>query len=208
MIFSAGAPIDFIAPDYEITPFLNRPQISPSPALEFLTPDDLGAPLYPVRSRMSDANRAIVAPEIRVRCTELVRREGGRDFFKRPGWKRRLRAAAETAVAAEYESADEQRRSIEQELANSRAILNDRLKTRTVNHICLPWGVAGRVTETLLARVGYRSAFANRMRGTHAVRQGDDPFWLKRLPNRYIPLLPGRGRRYWFSPPTRITAAT
>jgi hypothetical protein len=26
---------------------------------------------------------------------------------------------------------------------------------------------------------------------------GDDPYWLKRLPNTYIFRLPGRGRRIW-----------
>ena len=31
----------------------------------------------------------------------------------------------------------------------------------------------------------------------HAVRPGDDPYWLKRLPNKYIFHLPGRGRRLW-----------
>jgi len=208
MIFSASEPIDFIAPGYEKTLYLNRPQISPRPALAFVTPDDLGAPLYPARSRMADAPRAIVPSDVRTRCTDLVCREGGPEFFRKQGWQRRLRAIADTNASSLLETPDEQRRSLEEELARSRAILNDRLKTQTVNHICLPWGVAGRLAETLLARTGYRSAFANRMRGIHAVRCGDDPFWLKRLPNRYIPLLPGRGRRYWFSPPTRITAAT
>jgi len=54
--------------------------------------------------------------------------------------------------------------------------------------------------ETLirvLKRLGYRTAFANRLPGLHAVRRGDDPHWLKRLPNKYIFALPGRGRRVW-----------
>jgi hypothetical protein len=33
------------------------------------------------------------------------------------------------------------------------------------------------------------------MSGTYAVRPGDDPYFLKRLPNRYIFALPGRGRK-------------
>jgi hypothetical protein len=68
-----------------------------------------------------------------------------------------------------------------------------------VEHICLPWGISGRLTEAALKRTGYQSAFANRLRGGHAVHLGDDPYWLKRLPNHYITRLPGRGRRYWFS---------
>jgi hypothetical protein len=29
------------------------------------------------------------------------------------------------------------------------------------------------------------------------VRRGDDPLWLKRLPNKYIFRLPAQGRRTW-----------
>jgi hypothetical protein len=68
-----------------------------------------------------------------------------------------------------------------------------------VDHICLPWGVAGRVTWRTLERCGYRTAFANRFRGRFAVASGDDPYALKRLSNRHIFALPGRGRRYFFS---------
>src|SRR4029077_5616670 len=98
-----------------------------------------------------------------------------------------------------FETEQEQDRAIEDELARSRAILNDRLKTQTVAHICLPWGISGTRTEAALKRTGYRTAFANRLRGQHAVHAGDDPYWLKRLPNAYITRLPGRGRQYWFS---------
>jgi len=66
-----------------------------------------------------------------------------------------------------------------------------------VNHVCLPWGVSSAFTASALPRHGFRSAVANRMRGLLAVRPGDDPYWLKRLPNRYIFHLPGRGRQLW-----------
>ncbi len=50
-------PTGFVEPGYDATPLLNRPQLAPPPSLRFLTPDDLGAPLYVARSRMSDARR-------------------------------------------------------------------------------------------------------------------------------------------------------
>ena len=31
------------------------------------------------------------------------------------------------------------------------------------------------------------------------VHAGDDPYWLKRVPNHFITRLPGRGRHYWVS---------
>ncbi len=102
-----------------------------------------------------------------------------------------------THVPATVETIDQQRRAIEEELDIGRSVLNARLRTTMVNHICLPWGVSGNVTAEALARLGYRTAFANRFRGTHAARRGDNPLWLKRLPNKYIFTLPGRGRRLW-----------
>ena len=106
---------------------------------------------------------------------------------------------ADLGAPLEFESVDDQARAIEEELARSRSILNERLKTHSVAHICLPWGISSTLTEAALKRTGYRSAFANRLRGQHAVHAGDDAYWLKRLPNHYITRLPGRGRRYWFS---------
>ena len=73
------------------------------------------------------------------------------------------------------------------------------LNTQSVRHVCLPWGVSGRQTADALARLGFSTAVANRMPGMFAARQGDHPFWLKRLPNRYIYCLPGDGRRWFFS---------
>lgn len=208
MIFTSPEVVDFVRPGYETTPLLNRPLWSPPPARDFVTPRDLGAPLYPARSRMSDALRVFVPPDSRRRCVELVAREGGARFFDHDSWRERLRTEARSSSDVPRETAQDQGRTLEEELATSRAILNARLKTQSVNHICLPWGVAGRRTQALLARAGYRSAFANRLRGVHGVRRGDNPYWLKRLPNRYIPLLPGRGRRYWFTLSSRTPAAT
>ena len=198
-IFASAEVEDFVQPGYDATPLLNRPQLSAPPALAFVTPADLGAPLYGTRSRMSDGRRALVSPAIHEACVDVVAREGGHGFFSRPDWRKRLTALVASRLETRFESDDDHTRSIEEELARSRAVLNERLKTSSVAHICLPWGISGARTELALKRTGYRSAFANRLRGQHAVHAGDDPYWLKRLPNHYITRLPGRGRQYWSS---------
>jgi hypothetical protein len=197
MVCSSNNVRGFVTPDYVSTPLLNWPQLVPRPALRFLTADELGAPLYPARSRMSDGRRAMVPLDVHKRCVELVAREGGAAFFRRDDWRSALDRLAGAESHTAFESESEQHREIEQELDRGRAILNERLGIRSVNHICLPWGVSGRRTADALVRLGYHSAFANRLRGTHAVRPGDNPFWLKRLSNRHIFALPGRGRRLW-----------
>jgi hypothetical protein len=198
-IFASTDVEDYVQPGYETTPLLNRPQRSAPPALAFVTPADLGAPLYGMRSRMSDGRRALVSPAVHDACVNFVAREGGAAFFARPDWRNRLNGVVTSADEPAFESEADQVRAIEDELAQSRSILNARLKTQSVSHICLPWGISGTRTEAMLKRTGYQTAFANRLPGQHAVHAGDDPYWLKRLPNHYITRLPGRGRQYWFS---------
>jgi len=197
MVFCSPEISGFVTPGYRDTPLLNRPQLVDPPHLRFIQADELGAPLYPARSRMSEARRVPVSLEVHERLVDRVTHEGGAAFFDRPDWNATLRRLAGPSPNSRPEGEAERRRAIEEELDRGRAILNHCLGTRAVRHICLPWGVSSRDTADALVRLGYQSAFANRWSGMLAVRPGDDPFWLKRLPNRYIYRLPGRGRRLW-----------
>ena len=60
MVFCSTRIAGFVTPSYSTLPMLNRPQLSPLPALRFVEPEELGAPLYECRSRMSDAHRVTV----------------------------------------------------------------------------------------------------------------------------------------------------
>jgi hypothetical protein len=198
MVFCSDDIRGFVTPSYDRTPFLNRPQLPTRDGLTFVRSSDLGAPLYAARSRMSEGRRVGVSLALHERCVEFVAERGGREFFKRPDWRTELdRLTRSHRADSAAETAPEHANAIELELARGRDLLRSRLRTGTVNHVCLPWGVSGPVTLEALKRLGYSTAFANRMRGVHAVRPGDDPYWLKRLPNRYIVRLPGRGRRIW-----------
>jgi hypothetical protein len=209
MIATSASPVDFVRPGYEAIPYLNRPLVDVEEesapgdggAGSFVSPDDLGAPLYATRSRMSDAPRVRHSPSMRSACVRLVQREGGSRFFADPGWRDRLRSVAIRDDAPVTERADDQQQTIGDELDAARSLLNAQLRTSAVNHVCLPWGVAGRVAHSALKRQGFATAVANRLPGVHAVRVGDDPLWLKRLPNKYIYRLPGDGRRWWFVSP-------
>lgn len=198
-IFTSATVTDFVQPGFGQAPPLNRPLLDATETaggLRFVDPGELGAPLYEHRSRMSDGRRVHVSLEAHEACVAFVHREGGRAFFDRRDWRPRLGEvyAAHSRDTAPVESEADQRRAIETELDRSRSELNARLGT-TVRHVCFPWGVSGRVAADALKRLGFDSAVANRWQGTFAVRPGDDPYWLKRLPNRYVTALPGRGRR-------------
>lgn len=195
-VFTSGTVSDFVRPGWERLPTLNRPLLHEHPALQFVQPSDLGAPLYEHRSRMSDGRRHRVSVHAHSACVAAVRAGGGEAFFARPDWRATLDAIVQRHRADHTEeTADEQRRAIEEELDRSRSELNAHLGTTAVRHVCFPWGVAGTIASEAVRRLGFDSAIANRWSGVFAVRPGDDPYWLKRLPNRYITALPGRGRR-------------
>ncbi len=204
-VFSSDRIVGFVTPHYRDTKYLNRPQLSSAP-LRFVQPSDLGAPRYEQRARMSDGRRVHVDLAIHDACTALVAAEGGASFFDRGDWRERLdgaargaagRSAAGSRRGADVETPAQQQAAIEEEIDRARAEITARLGT-PVRHICLPWGISGQTTAAALSRLGVETAFANRWPGVFAISAGDDPHWLKRLPNRYIFRLPGRGRRVWF----------
>jgi peptidoglycan/xylan/chitin deacetylase (PgdA/CDA1 family) len=180
MMFSGDKVIGRTDARLDAEPMLNRPRIDADGPPEFLTPDRVGYPLMERRSRMSDALRFVPDPEA---AAMLEATAGGEPMVPFAG-----------RIKGRWETAEDQRAAIEDELVRSRDVLEQQLQTN-VRHICLPWGVAGDITRQALQRTGFQTAFANRMGGTFAVAPGDDPYYLKRLSERYIFALPGHGRR-------------
>jgi hypothetical protein len=200
MVFTSSRPVDFVKPGYENGPLLNRPLLARATGLQFVDPGELGTPLYEQRSRMSDGPRVCPSEKVHQAAIAIVRQAGGAAFFERPEWRHTLERITAPQGDATTETESDHQRAIEDELDRSRSELNARLRTRSVRHVCLPWGVSGARTAAALGRLGYESAIANRWAGHFAVGPGDHPLWLKRLPNRYIFHLPGRGRASFFRP--------
>ena len=189
-IFCADHGTSFVTPAFASTHLLERPQIGPDGDPVFLTPDDLGAPLYPQRSRMSDARRYVDDAEARDRCLAHVRAAGGAAFFTQPGWRRTLRAIAGASRGA-FESDDTRRQGLRVEVDRGRAVLEDRLRV-PVRHLCFPWGVGGRLARETARALGVETAFSERLFGLRAVQAGDDPHRLMRLSGKWITRLPRR----------------
>ena len=198
MVFASDRIAGFVTPSFAREPILNRPVAVLNDHVEPIAPDALGTPLYMRRSRMSDARRYFADPTVAERCRDRVARSGGPEFFSRPGWENELRVLAADA-AGTFESDDGRLASIRKELADGRALLNDRLATTTVRDVALPWGIAGSLTEKALADTGHRLAFAQRPLQRHGIRAGDNRYRLSRLNGKYVTCLPGRGRQWFFS---------
>jgi hypothetical protein len=147
---------------------------------------------------MSDARRFIPDEAAADRCRAHVAAHGGRAFFDRPGWRHELEQQAQTG-RGQFERDDERTTVITRELADGRTLLNDRLGTKDVKHVALPWGIAGKATREMLAATGHQTAFAERPWRRRSVRAGDDRYQLMRLNGKFLTCLPGRGRQWFFT---------
>jgi hypothetical protein len=198
MMFSSADVVDFVTPAFSREPLLNRPITSLNGRVQTIDADRLGTPLHVRRSRMSDAYRFFADEDVADRCRAHVAQNGGAAFFERPEWRRELQKIA-AASRGRFERDDERAATIARELADGRALLNERLGTRTVKHIALPWGIAGRATREMLAATGHETAFAERPWRKRSVRAGDDRYQLMRLSGKFLTCLPGRGRQWFFT---------
>lgn len=193
-IFCHDVPHGFVTPDVAGWHPLDRPLLFGEAAGAYLKPDDLGAPLYVQRSRLSDALRYVDDDGAHERCVAHVRSNGGPSFFDRRGWAAELRALAARGRPGSFETADARRAAIYEDLDRGRAMLRDRLRTNAIGHLCFPWEVAGAIARGAACALGFRTAFSDRLFGLRAVRGGDDPWRLMRLNGKFIPSLPRRRR--------------
>ena len=197
MMYCSEKVIDFVTPNYSARSPLSRPLTSANGNLVYLDHKELGAPIYIQRSRLSDARRYREDHGVKQRCLDYVERSGGEEFFRTSNWKARLFQVVESRKGI-YESTDEQRNRIYEELDISKSMLNDRLRTNTVQHLCFPWGIAGDMAYQAAAEVGYKTAVSINLFGRYGVRAGDHPYKLMRLRNDFVYCLPGRAKRKWF----------
>lgn len=195
MVPTSGRISAFLSPQTRPPSILALPIVTEAEGTRFLDIGELGSPLLPAHSRMSDARRFIEDPEVRHRCIQYVAEHGGQAFFQRAGWERELRRVAGPRSTGRLETEAERERDILRDLIEARRTLGEWLNTDGVRHLCFPWGVAGATARALARTAGYRTAFADRRFGYRAVRRGEDPFSLMRLPNRYIFRLPAKERR-------------
>jgi len=196
MIFGGDAVVDFVRPGFEHEPILNRPVTSTNGRVQAIDPGAIGTPLYVRRSRMSDAHRYFADESVAESCRRRVAEGGGARFFDRPQWRSELETIAAGARGS-FEQDEARQRAIRDELAEARAVLNEQLRTNTVKHVAMPWGIGGSLARKEVEATGHATAFAERPLLRRAIRAGDDRYQLMRLSGRHLTCLPGRGRQ-WF----------
>lgn len=180
-IFSHDKFLKLIEPETRI-PYLSWPMVSdPGDPLQFLSSTRVFHPLLPTRSRLSDGMRHDVDPSVVKRIHDDP--DAAPYLFKQH--------------FLQIETEAEREQAIRDEIELSREVLEERLKV-SVNHFAFPWGISGKIAQKVLQDSAYLTAFSERRSSLQAVRKGQHPFRLGRLPHQYIRALPGRRRkRYW-----------
>jgi len=164
----------------------------------------LGTPILPSEPRFGYRRRFHPDPE-RVRaCQEYVAAHGGEEFFRRPEWRGELLRAAgltgdELVLPGRYETLQEQRDAMVEDLAKAKKVLQERLD-KPVEHLALPWDQGCTLAAVAAAEVGYRAIYMGYVENADLCRLGCDCLAIPRFNagenhNRYVKCLPGRGRR-------------
>jgi hypothetical protein len=155
----------------------------------------LGAPVFEARSRLSGRPRFLDAPELTQALVEHVAAGGGVDFFKRATWRRELAAMLDAwpePRRGTFETPQQTRAAIRDELALSKEILESRLPGKAVRHFCYPRFDDCGLADELAAQLGYRT-----LHGGVGVRSQDGsamPLAVQRISEEYLFRLPGEGR--------------
>ncbi len=158
----------------------------------------LGAPIHAYAPRLAGMPRFCDDPAIRTSCARFVERHGAESFFKQSGWRRKLmeiwrsESGGRDCGSARFETPEEQRAEILNDLAQSRSVINERLQRET-RHLCYPWGIGDELAVDVSREVGYESNC--RVAGPRSGNiPGDSPWEVPRIKDDYIFRLPGKGR--------------
>ena len=201
-VFVADRLIDFYHPKFDNSPAnLNMPNFHNSDTDCDLTREPAwGMPLYAYAPRAAGKRRYYDDERIRKACVDHVRKNGREKFFKSRGWRRELRRVLAHARGVgtdngRFESEENMREAIYQDLLDSRRTIEAKLSGHNVTHLCYPYYVGSDLAVEVSRQAGYVANYWGFVEGCNANRPGDDPFRIVRIDERFLFRLPGQGRK-------------
>ena len=148
---------------------------------DFRTPVPWGTPVYEFGQTLLKP-RYFEDAAVTDAATSYVQERGGVDFFARLDWRNELREAMALGGGAarsggRYESAEEYRERITEELVDSRQLLEAGLE-KPVEFLCWPCGEHTPELQRFALETGYLATVSTTHTGNRA---GDDPTKIRRL---------------------------
>jgi hypothetical protein len=202
-IFTSPQIIDFFHPRYLRHAPWDIPAVDQeNGALEEGKPA-YGTPIYTWSSRLSDSRRYRPDARLQEICVAYVVENGGEGFFKRSGWRHRLRELSakfkrENCYIESYEDDVERRNSIKDEIEVSKDAIESRLSGKIVRHFASPWHQSGDLVKKALLSAGYRTVAGGLSTDHRPAALGNNAFEVTRVNGDFVPTLPGIGRQnFW-----------
>jgi peptidoglycan/xylan/chitin deacetylase (PgdA/CDA1 family) len=199
-IFVSDKIIDFINPSF--SPSIMHDDLNPIVRIEGkdIIPRHLewGRPIYQSAPAMSGKRRYVEDQDFAQACINFVKNGGGIDFFRRPGWRKKLNSLMRDSKKqygqlGYLQRIEETYKEIRQDLQQSKITIEQRLD-KQVKHLCFPWYVGSKLAVKASAEVGYCCNYWGIM-GRRAINSPDtNPFYLARMSDDYILTLPGSQR--------------
>jgi hypothetical protein len=155
----------------------------------------LGAPVFEAASRLCGRPRLLEAPELTQALVDHVAARGGARFFERAAWRRDLMAvlgAWPEERRGRFETPDETRNAVSDELVLSKELLESRLPGKAVRHFCYPWFDRCSLADRLATAAGYRTMHGGI--GEPVPDPAAMPLPVQRISEEYLFRLPGEGR--------------
>lgn len=200
--------VDFMKPGLELPLIWYDDTLAPND--QALPP--LGWPVLAHCQRFNSPRRFIPDRTVMQACADHVAAHGNEAFFRRENWCDELRKLLPSQdghcrIPGRFETPDEQRETLRQDLETSKQQLEERLDKR-IEHLAFPRNEASTLAATLAAEVGYRSAVRGPVNDRDICQLGDDPMCIPRANSggpqgQFVLSLPGQGRRG----PERVFAA-
>jgi hypothetical protein len=125
---------------------------------------------------------------------------GGRAFFERTDWRRRLDGAVEAYGRREgrlgrFETPEERDREVLEELAASRAAIEEHLPGTTVDQLCFPWYDGHPFAVEAAREAGFSVTYVGTRADRSTNRPGQDAIGVVRVEEFFLERLPGTGRK-------------
>lgn len=159
----------------------------------------LGAPIYKNAPFFSDALMFLESKELRDRCIDYIKSNGGTNHFNKSRWQKDLETIIkhfylENPVLG-FESQSDQRKRMCQTLSLAKQTIEFHLSDHIVRHLAYPWGAGSDVAVQCSKQTGFVSNYWSTLPHQSRNNVGYDPFHLIRFKHDFIWRLPGKGRR-------------
>jgi len=169
----------FIFVNNHVDDFYIRESHDREPIIKGLDPRP-GAPIFGLAYELV-SQRFFPRRELMDMCVDYVRKDGGKNFFKRKHWKKELLRLISKYPKdrGRYETEEGKGKRIREELELSKTIIEEVVGNgKKVKFFAYPFGAYEPHLIEYLRLAGYTGAFTTNPGGNH---KGEDPFLIKRM---------------------------